>query len=368
MKPQKLLKFAIATACMGAISAGANASDFEIGVGVPYYAFDKETDLKDKAGVNVNAGYRFDKPFGIELSYSEVKTELDSSGVDAKFKDMHLDGLWYLANEGKVLPYAALGVGMVDGDIDNIETDSEEAVNVGFGVKAHLAKSIRARIDARWLHGLDTDFDHSVVTLGLGYVFGASNPEPVVVFVDTDKDGVEDSGDQCAGTAAGVVVDVNGCPLDTDKDGVADNLDACADTDSKLKVDATGCPVVLTEDVSIDLHMVFASGSDVVDSQYFEEIRGVARFMEQYENSQVTIEGHTDSSGSAVNNKTLSQKRADAVAKVLVEQFGVASSRVVAVGYGEENLLVKEVTAEDKAKNRRVVAKVSATKATMETK
>lgn len=368
MKTQKLLALAVAAIGFNAVALTVNASDFEIGAGVPYYAFDKETSLDDKAGFNLNMGYRFDRPFGVELSYSQVNTDVDPSRADAKIQDLHLDGLWYLVNEGKVLPYAALGVGMLDADVEGFDVDSEEAVNFGLGVKAHLSQNIRARLDARWLYGHDTYQDHSILTLGLSYVFGGTKAAPVVVFMDSDKDGVEDSGDKCPNTPAGVAVTADGCPVDSDKDGVADYLDQCPDTNSKLKVDAKGCPVVLTEDVSIKLNVTFASGSDVVEPNFFEEIRGVGRFMEQYENSQVVIEGHTDTTASSAFNKNLSQKRANAVAKILVEQYGVAADRVTAVGFGEEQLLVKEVTAEDKAKNRRVIAKVSAKKEVMEKK
>ncbi len=368
MKTQKFLTLAVAAACLNTFALTASASDFEVGAGVTYYGFDKEASVDDKAGFNLNMGYRFNKPFGIELSYSQVNTDLDPSGADVKLQDIHLDGLWYLANDGKVLPYAALGIGTLDADIDGFESDSEEAVNFGLGVKAHLTSFLRARLDARWLYGTDTYQDHSALTLGLSYVFGGTKPTPAVVFMDADKDGVEDSGDKCPNTPAGVAVTANGCPVDSDKDGVADYLDQCPDTDSKLKVDEKGCPVVLTEDVSIKLNVTFASGSDVVEPNFFEEIRGVGRFMEQYENSQVVIEGHTDTSGSAELNKKLSQKRANAVAKILVEQYGVAADRVQAVGFGEEQVLVKEVTAADKAQNRRVIAKVSAKKEVMEKK
>lgn len=375
MKKMNLLRATIAATCLSTLGGVASASDFEIGVGLPYYGFDKETALEDKGGVNLNAGYRFNKPFGVELSYSQIATETKSalSSTDVDVRDLRLDGLWYLNNEGSVLPYVALGVGMMDTKIDmsGNDSDDEETVNFGLGVKAHLAKRLRARIDGRWLHGLDSSNNHSVVTLGLGYVFGASDPAPKMVVptvADADKDGVLDSSDQCPNTPAGVSVDAKGCPLDTDKDGVADYLDKCADTDRKLKVDTDGCPVELTEDVSIDLSVKFATGSDVVDAQYFSEIRGVARFMEQYANSQVVIEGHTDSVGSAQSNKQLSQKRANAVAKILIEQYAVAASRVTAKGYGEEQLLVVEKTKADQAANRRVVAKVGATAKKLEVK
>ena len=373
MNKLNILKNAVAVLSLSAVAGVSTASDFELGVGLPYYAFDNEVELKDKGGFNINAGYRFDKPFGLELSYSKVSTQVEGFGTDVDLEDFRLDGLWYLANEGGILPYAALGVGMLELDDGGVSSDedSEEAVNFGLGVKTHLGKRFRARIDGRWLHGLDSHTDHSVITLGLGYVFGASNKAPKVIasaFVDADKDGVEDGVDRCLNTPAGVNVDAKGCALDTDRDGVADHLDKCVDTDSKHKVDAVGCAVVLSEDVSIDLKVKFASGSDVVDAAYFNEIRGVARFMEQYANSAVIIEGHTDTSGSSAYNKKLSQKRANAVASLLTEQYGIDASRVKAVGYGEEQPLVEEKTAEDNATNRRVVAKVSAKKDVIETK
>ena len=363
-----LLKLAIAATAFGAASF-ANASDWEVGVAVPYYSFDDELNAENATGVSLFAGHRFNKPFGIELTGTQLTVEDKDSTAEFDATDIRLDGLWYIHNEGRVLPYAALGASLLQYDVDG--ADDEEAISLGLGAKAHLMDRLRARFEIRLMNNLDSHQTHDIVTLGLGYVFGASDssPAPVAVaFVDADQDGVEDSSDMCADTPSGVNVDAKGCALDTDKDGVADHADQCAETDRKLKVDEAGCPVVLSEDVSIDLNVKFASGSDVVDAQYFAEIRGVARFMEQYEGSQVTIEGHTDTSGSASYNKKLSQKRADAVAALLVEQYSIDASRVTAMGYGEERPLVEETSKADQATNRRVVAKVSATKESMEEK
>lgn len=60
--------------------------------------------------------------------------------------------------------------------------------------------------------------------------------------VDSDKDGVVDSKDNCPGTIEGVKVDMNGCPIDSDKDGVYDYLDKCPDTPQDVNVDIHGCP------------------------------------------------------------------------------------------------------------------------------
>jgi outer membrane protein OmpA-like peptidoglycan-associated protein len=67
----------------------------------------------------------------------------------------------------------------------------------------------------------------------------------------------------------------------------------------------------------------------------------------------VRIEGHTDSQGSAAANQRLSQKRAEAVRRYLVDQ-AIAPTRMEAIGYGEDRPLEDNRTAEGRATNRRV--------------
>ena len=69
---------------------------------------------------------------------------------------------------------------------------------------------------------------------------------------------------------------------------------------------------------------------------------------------QVRVEGHTDSTGSAQVNTTLSQQRADNVAKFLVEVGGISASRIMATGYGSERPVASNETPEGRAANRRV--------------
>ncbi len=111
--------------------------------------------------------------------------------------------------------------------------------------------------------------------------------------------------------------------------------------------------------MTINLEVQFANNSDVIDPQYYSEIKKVADFMSKYEGVQVEVLGHTDDRGAADYNKSLSDRRAKAVAKVLVDQHGVQQDRVSANGYGEEQPIADNATANGRAKNRRVVAEIS---------
>ncbi len=68
---------------------------------------------------------------------------------------------------------------------------------------------------------------------------------------------------------------------------------------------------------------------------------------------RIEVQGHTDNTGASDHNKRLSEERADAVRAWLVAH-GVGTERLVAKGYGETRPLVPNVTAGNKARNRRV--------------
>ena len=68
------------------------------------------------------------------------------------------------------------------------------------------------------------------------------------------------------------------------------------------------------------------------------------------------VQGHTDSTGTAARNTTLSDDRAASVKKWLVEH-GVAGERLMAKGYGDAQPVGDNKTPEGRAKNRRVELK-----------
>jgi len=377
--PQKK-KLALAiTACLLVQPTFAEKS-FELGAGATYFMFDDDLGLEDEFGLRGYFGYRFAEHWGFEAVLDGTNTETEYSGGIAADNDVevmqgYINALYHFNVDSHVQPYISLGWGQGEFSYDATDaTYRSTATNAGLGIKWYMNENWILRPAVNYFVNTEFDEDHVVVGLTLAYAWGGDmSPKPAAVTpppkpADTDGDGIEDAMDNCPATPSGVTVDSQGCPVDSDADGVADYLDACPDTASKLKVDEQGCPMKLSEEVSIDLLINFDSNSDVVKPQHYAEIRQVASFLEQYEGTEVVIEGHTDSSGAAAYNKALSQRRAEAVAKVLVDDMGIDASRVRAVGYGEEQPLVEEVTRDDMMKNRRVVAKVSTTVETMETK
>ena len=79
--------------------------------------------------------------------------------------------------------------------------------------------------------------------------------------------------------------------------------------------------------------------------------------LKEFPDTDLTIEGHTDSSGSAKHNEKLSTERAKSVVTFLEEE-GVGDDRMQPYGYGEEKPIVDNDTAEGREKNRRVEIKI----------
>ena len=75
--------------------------------------------------------------------------------------------------------------------------------------------------------------------------------------------------------------------------------------------------------------------------------------MKSHRKSSITVEGHTDSIGSAEANQDISEKRANAVKEYLVSK-GIDGSRIQTKCYGKTKPIATNKTREGRAKNRRI--------------
>ncbi|MBC7477193.1 MAG: OmpA family protein [Pseudorhodobacter sp.] len=105
--------------------------------------------------------------------------------------------------------------------------------------------------------------------------------------------------------------------------------------------------------VNLPDDVLFATGSATVNSGLRSEISSIAANLMSYPNSTIKVLGHTDNVGTAAFNADLSQRRAISVADIL-SASGVPSSRITAIGMGEDRPVASNLTAEGRAQNRRV--------------
>ena len=100
-------------------------------------------------------------------------------------------------------------------------------------------------------------------------------------------------------------------------------------------------------------NVTFATGSAVLSDNAQFALNSAAQTLVQYPDTTLTINGHTDNTGSNAVNNPLSQHRAQAVAYYL-QSRGVAASRLAVYGYGSHMPAASNATAEGRAQNRRV--------------
>lgn len=100
-------------------------------------------------------------------------------------------------------------------------------------------------------------------------------------------------------------------------------------------------------------NITFATNSYVLSTQAQSALAQAAQTLATYNETTLTIVGHTDSSGNDAINNPLSYNRAQAVANYLY-QNGVAASRMSVSGQGSRQPIAPNTTPEGKAQNRRV--------------
>ncbi len=171
---------------------------------------------------------------------------------------------------------------------------------------------------------------------------------------DADGDGVADKDDQCPNEAG--PAENNGCPWpDRDGDGVLDKDDQCPDVAGTVA--NAGCPEV-TEEVQKQLNdyartILFDTGKSSIKAESTGVMVDIIQILNEYPNAKFTVEGHTDSVGSAKLNQKLSEERANAVRDFLINE-GIGADRLSAIGYGEDKPIATNNTRAGRTQNRRV--------------
>lgn len=242
-------------------------------------------------------------------------------------------GKKYVAPVPKALPPAP-----VDTDKDGILDDADKCPTV-----PGVAKYDGCPVPDSDKDGINDDEDKCPTVPGLAKYQGCPVP-------DTDKDGINDEEDQCPNQPG--VARYKGCPIpDTDGDGVNDEEDQCPRVAGPA--DNFGCPVIGIKSYEI----VFKTGSAVLLPEGKKLLDTVVNYLKTHNTVAVTIDGHTDNTGSDKVNNPLSVKRAEATKAYIVSK-GIDADRMTTAGFGSTQPIADNKTKEGRRMNRRIEIKI----------
>jgi|GEM_PF-857049 len=276
----------------------------------------------------------------------------DAWGVEAAYNRYHYDSgapttnsyglgvIYRFLPNAKLTPVAGIGAGYATTSGTNLSSLDYDGftLNAKLGLDYSICENWIVSATAKWAwldgNGDATHDEHGFMPqVNFTYFFGAHASSNVAMTSNEKADG------------------------DDDHDGVANSIDQCANTPKNAKVNSLGCPVDQKVDFTINIQ--FDASKATVKPQYQGELAKMAKLLKAHSDMKAEIEGFTDSSGKKESNIQLSAARAKAVVTYLVKKLGVPAKQLTSKGYGPENPIADNATAEGRAKNRRVVASLS---------
>lgn len=126
--------------------------------------------------------------------------------------------------------------------------------------------------------------------------------------------------------------------------------------------DAQDCNGLQAIKVTFDSGILFSTGSATLSSSAKSSLDNFASKMSDLTDTNISVFGHTDNTGSLEANQKVSKNRADAVATYL-QSKGIASSRISSVGMDFSDPVADNSTEEGRKQNRRVEVYISANQA-----
>lgn len=255
-----------------------------------------------------------------------------------------VDGFQYFGDISRGHPFALAGLGAIHSDVDPDDNDGFSGyanLGVGWRMAPLTGWGVRPRYELRAVYD---SFDSGQLDFLLGVTLEIPSQRTVVQERVVEK-----------------VVEVPPPPPpDHDGDGVPDASDQCPDTVAGAKVEPDGC--VRKAQVVALPNIEFAYGKADLTPAGRETLGTVVRFMNDQPEISLEVWGHTDAKGAELYNLRLSQKRAAAVMKFLVDS-GIAVSRLKSAGFGESRPLADNETDEGRERNRRVELNIRAPRA-----
>ena len=350
---KKLMAMLLAVTFVQSVEAYDLSKKFGLGVSggysIPVFGNPFNSAADADFGYGVHARYHFNESWNLELGVT--RSEFEDTKI--RLDNINLLSVWRLSGANDFTPIAGLGLGVTR--MKNFTPKSAKLsglvrLGVEYGVTQWFSLGVLADYQyvSKLMGDMPTTRAHIVTPqLALTWYFGGDSTKAYKEPTPAKQEEVKEA-------PKSTFVDESN--LDSDDDGVKDPEDKCPGTPVGAKVNAIGCAV--DEKATMTINVEFDSGKSVINSKYASHMDEVAAFLKKYSDINVQIEGYTDNTGSKAKNVALSSARAKAVMNELVKR-GVEKNRLSAKGFGPENPIADNNTAEGRQINRRVVAVLS---------
>nr|WP_320131058.1 OmpA family protein [uncultured Holophaga sp.] len=309
--------------------------------------FNSSTHFKSSFGGGVGAGTWLNDRFGLDVRALYLPLKEKVTGT----KSSEASGLASLLinlrpGADNWNPYVSLGPGLssVGGGLSGTgEKETCFNYHAGLGVLGHVQQNLALQADVQALRvyvgngGINRT--ELLATLGVGYTWGGSKtltvaPEPAPAPAPEPAPAPAPAPEPAPAPAP-----------------APEPAPAPAPEPVVVKPAPAPEPVKIILDEAT-LH--FKNGKAQLGPKAVEAIKRVAASLQVYKGEYtLKVSGHTSSTGSKAVNKALSKHRAEAVAKVLIDN-GVKASAVSVEGCGPDKPIADNATAAGQAKNRRV--------------
>lgn len=125
-------------------------------------------------------------------------------------------------------------------------------------------------------------------------------------------------------------------------------------------------PVWITDSITLP-SVLFETNQSVIRPGFSSQLDSLAEQWKEKRILQVQITGHTDAIGRPIDNRLLSQNRANAVKAYLLNRLPALSEKITAIGLGADQPVADNRTSDGRTSNRRVVIRVTYTQSNSKT-
>ena len=355
---KKLIQFMVIFFVIAAVSSGfaqIRPGAFSVSPVIGGYLFENNQDFENRLVYGLRLGYDITKHVGVEAAFDYVNTNYKPLDVTTNFYNYRLEGLYHFLPDKKLVPYLAVGAG--GSTINYPDRYRKALVDYGVGLKYFLADWLAIRADVRHLIGFNSVYNNLEYTLGLVFYFGGTKATaasarqaeaaPVVAAEPAPAPPAPPvkEPEPAPAPPAPPVKEPEPAPAPPPVQEMKKAPEAASVAEQKI-----------LEKGRVQMLIEFDTGKAIVKPKYYKEIEAVADVMKKYPDMNIVIEGHTDNVGGKQYNQGLSQKRADAIKKVMVTKYKIPAKRLTAKGFGMTKPIASNATKEGKQQNRRVEA------------